>query len=544
MKTTVKDNNKTEKLLTVSYAFADVKKELEKVFADIKKDVKIPGFRGGKVPNKIVEQKVGVDYIINQLINETVNRMYVEGLTEQNIKTLAMPKIDITKVPEVNTINANDTAEDFVFEATIAVTPDFELPKIEGLEIKVNDKDLRDPMKDMGAAGAPDDSKNFDSNASVDDVLKERLELISEQFGTLKEAKRASKDGDFLTIDLSAKVDGEEIESANGLSYQIGGGTVALVGGLDENITGLKAGETKEFNSNLESGEKVGQEANVTVKVIDVKEKSAAKIDDELAKNAGFIDLTDMKSKVKENIEKEKVAMFAVAARDKFVKYLIESLDFELPTVALDDIKNQIAEGAQKTVEDYKGEELKQLEEQAKESLFGQIIFDKLVDTFDVKVEPNEIQEHINSTARMYGIDPAQFFQMLIQQNQIQAVATDLLNSKAVISAMRKIVVKNEKGTVVDISEHLVIPGEGEDLPGAEKPKRKTSKPEVKRAKKETPAKDESKAEPKEEKAEKPAKEEKAEKPAKAEPKAEKPAKAEPKAEIKLDDEPPAGALF
>ncbi len=247
MKSAVESLTETRVKLTVEVPAAELKPRLDAAYATIGAQVNVPGFRKGKVPTRIIDQRFGRGAVVQEAVNDALPEFYTQAMKENELRPLGQPEVNLTELPIGD-------GQDFIFEAEVDIVPNFELPDFSDISVEV------DPV-------------------SVDDAdVAERLENLRARFGTLVGVERAAKNGDFTSIDLSATIDGEEIDSVTGISYEIGSAT--MLDGLDEALIGTSAGETVDFVSPLAGGDHAGRDADVVVKLISLKERELPEVDD------------------------------------------------------------------------------------------------------------------------------------------------------------------------------------------------------------------------------------------------------------------------
>lgn len=423
MKSAVENLEPTRAKLTVEVPYEELKPTIDHAYSHISEQINVPGFRKGKVPPRIIDQRVGRAAVIEHAVNDALPGLYRDAVAETGIKPLGQPEVDVTEVPNVT----GALGGQLVFTAEVDIRPEIELPDLSTYEITV------------------------DSVEVTDEDVEQRLEALRERFGTLVGVDRPAADDDFVSIDLKATVDGEEVDSVTGTSYQVGAGT--MLEGLDEAIRGLSAGETATFTSTLVGGEHAGKEAEVTVTVNSVKERELPAADDEFAELASEFDTIDeLRADLREQVAKDKQANRAVAARDQLLERLRTDVEFPLPKNAVDaEIKAHLeAEG--KPEDDPHGEEVR---EDTEKAMRDQFILDTLAEQFEVQVGQNELLEFLLSTSRQYGMDPNQFIQSAGEAGQIPVFAGELARNKALAVALRRVKVVDSAGEPVDLSEYI-----------------------------------------------------------------------------------------
>lgn len=421
MKTDVEKLEETRAKLTVQVPYEDLKPEIDKVYKQVGKQVSIPGFRPGHVPTRIIDQRIGRGYVLEQAINERLGDYYGRALGEADLTPLGQPEVEVVETPAVE----GKPGGDLKFTAEVDIVPDFELPSLEGLSLEVSKLEVSD-----------------------EDVEKE-LDQLRDRFASLKTVERPAQDGDYTSIDMVAKIGDEEIDSVSGVSYQIG--SASMLEGMDEALNGMKAEETTEFKSTLKGGDHEGEEADVTLTLHKVKERELPEADDDFAQMASEFDtIGELRSDLRGNVEKMRLQQQALEAREKLQDYLVDNTDFPLPQAFIDSEVDRLADGKEDADRDELAETVKK---QAKQ----QIIVDRIANERDVEIDPNELYQSIFEIAQMYGVDP---MQLIKDQSQVAAMGQDLRRNRALVSALREVTVKDEEGTEIDLSEFTKDPAE------------------------------------------------------------------------------------
>src|SRR6476469_6813336 len=260
VKSAVETLSPTRAKLTVEVPFEELKPSLDKAYKTIAQQINVPGFRRGKVPPTVIDRQVGRGAVLDQAINEVLPQKYVEALQENSLTPLAQPDIEVTKFEDNSAL---------AFTAEVDIRPEIEVPSYDGLEAQVDDLEISD------------------------EDVEEQVKALRERFGTLNDVEREVADGDFVVMDLKASRDGEVLEGAEvaGMSYQVGRG--GMLEGLDEALTGMSAGETKTFSSQLVGGDLVGEPVEVEVTVTQVQEQELPEFDDEFAQMASEFDTAE-----------------------------------------------------------------------------------------------------------------------------------------------------------------------------------------------------------------------------------------------------------
>ena len=430
MKTAVEKLNPTLAKIEVEVPFAEFKPYLDRTYKNLSGQISVPGFRKGKLPKQLIEQRAGFDYIVEASLNDALNDYYAQALGENDLSPLAQPELDVQSQPSTENREA-----DVKLTITVTVRPEIELPKYEGLEVEVDEVEV-----------TPEDEV-------------QALDALRERFGTLKTVERPAADKDFVTIDIAAEIDGEQVDAANDLSYQIGSGT--MLEGIDEALTGLSAGEDATFETKLSGGDHAGEEAVIKVKLTAVKERELPEADDEFAQLASEFDtIEELKEDIKKQVAEAKVAEQGVQARDKVLTKLVELVEVPVPEKVIEDqleqhFNNPNAEPGHDT-EEHRAE----VRENTETAFKNEMVLDALADALEVTVDQAEMINYIITMSSQYGMDPNQFAQMLDGSGQAGALVGEVRRSKALAEVLKTAVVKDSKGNTVDLSKFL---GQGEE---------------------------------------------------------------------------------
>ena len=422
MKSAVETLEPTKVRLTVEVPYDELKPSIDHAYRHLAEQVTIPGFRKGKVPPRIIDQRVGRPAVMEHAVNEGLSGFYAEAVRENKLRPLGQPEVDVTKVPG---LVAGDDDGDLVFTAEVEVRPEIEVPALDGLSVTV------------------------DGLKVSDEDAQGRLDALRERFGTLVGVDRPAAEKDFAVIDLIAKIDGDEVDTVSGVSYQIGSGN--MLDGLDEALTGLSAGETTTFETALVGGDHSGETAQVTVTATSVKERDLPQADDEFAQMASEFDTIDeLLADVREQAAKTKAQNQAVQARDVLLEQLLEQVEIPVPAGAVEAEVHRHLESEGRLEDDAHRTEVT---EQATSALRNQILLDTLAENLEVKVNQGELVDYLVSASRQYGMDPNTFIQTIDQQGQIPAMVAEVARSKALAVALRRVAVVDGAGATVDLSE-------------------------------------------------------------------------------------------
>jgi trigger factor len=449
VKTDVEELSPTRVRLSVEVPFEELKPSLDKAYRDIAQQVRIPGFRPGRVPPPVIDRRIGRDYVLSQAVNEAIPGLYDKAVAESEIQPLGTPEVDISSM---------DYGKQLTFTVEVDKRPEFELPDMSALSVQVD-----------GTLVTPDE-------------VEEYLTSIRERFASLKSVQRTVEDGDFVSIDLSASVDGEPVEDAqaSGLSYQIGSGS--LLDGLDAALIGLSAGETATFRTELAGGDFAGQEADVTATVHSVKTKELPEMDDDFAQLASEFDtLGEFRSSTRAQLERVKEMQQVVQARDKALDAVLDAVDIPLPEGIVEaeiaQNKESVDEQLKRagtTLDDYlaaTNQTAEQYEldaqQRARRAVKVSLVLDKLARDEGVSVSTEELSAFITRQAEQMGVSPDRLAQQLTASNQLPVAAAEVLRGKSMNVIAERVRVTDPSGAVVDVAAALAAPMPDTETDGA-----------------------------------------------------------------------------
>ena len=434
MKTDVEELSPTRVRLTVEVPFEELKPNLDHAYREVGRQVRVPGFRPGRVPPRVIDQRVGRGAVLEHAVNDAVPELYGKAMQEHEMFALGQPDVEITKL---------DDGKELTFTAEVDVRPKFDLPDIDGLPVTVDDADVTDEQVD------------------------EYLGALRERFASLKGTDRPVEAGDYVSIDLSASVDGNPVEDAqaSGLSYEVGSGS--MLDGLDEALPGMSAGDTKTFRTELAGGQYAGQEADVTVTVHSVKVKELPDLDDEFAQAASEFDtLDELRSATTTQLTAMRRGSQAEQARERALDAVLGQLDLPLPETlvrdeielrerALDDRLRRSGLDRQAYLE-AAGTTEEELDEQfgtdARRSVKAGFVLDKLAQAEELGVDQNELSAYVTEQAYRMGVAPDRLAKELTDRNQLGSVVNDILRSKAMTLLSERAAIKDESGRTVDLA--------------------------------------------------------------------------------------------
>jgi len=415
VKSAVEKLSDTRSKLTIEITFEELAPFLTQANKALAEKITVPGFRKGKVPAALIEQRVGRAAVLDEAINLSLGDFYTKAKKEHSIAAIGRPQVDITELVD---------REKVTFTVEVDVRPEITLPNFSEMTITVEDVVVGDSEVD------------------------EQVDALRARFGTLTTVEKKVETGDFVTIDLVASADGKELEggTANDISYEVGSNS--MVDGLDESLVGLAVGEKKSFTTSL-VGMPEGETGEVAVTVKAVKHRDLPPLDDAFAKLASEFDtLAELKNDVQTRIERLKHLEQGAEARDQLVEVLVETLTVPLPQNLIDDEVNHHLEGEGRLEDTAHREEVTV---QTTKQLTYEIILDTIVSAENVSVNENELTEYLVRQSQRYGMSPDQFIQEVTMNGQVSTMVSEVARAKALASVLGRVKVVTKSGKSVDL---------------------------------------------------------------------------------------------
>ena len=440
---TVEKLTPTRVKLSITVTPDDLKPSIAHAYEHIAQDVQIPGFRKGKVPAPIIDQRIGRGAVIEHAVNEGLDKFFRDATVEHKLRVVGRPAADITQWP-----NEKDFSGDLLVDIEVDVRPEIEIPAYDGITLTV------------------------DAVEADEAALDAELENLRARFGTLVPVDRPAAKGDFVELDLVATIDGAEIDRAEGVSYEVGSGE--LLEGIDDAIESLTAGEDTTFRSALVGGDHAGSEAEVSVTVKAVKERELPEADDDFAQIASEFDtIAELRASLAERVSQQGVFTQGSAARDKLVETLLEQIDIPVPPKLIEDEVHNHLEGENRLEDDVHRAEVTEASEK---QFRTQVLLDTIAEQADVQVSQEELSQYLIQSASQYGMAPQEFVEALQSSNQLPALVGEVARNKALAIALGKVKVVDTNGKAVDLSDFVVTDDEAEaetEAAADEKPAKK-----------------------------------------------------------------------
>ncbi|WP_103503318.1 trigger factor [Streptomyces sp. SM14] len=436
MKSAVETLNPTRVRLTVEVPFEELKPSLDAAYKKINQQISIPGFRKGKVPARVIDQRVGRGAVLEEAVNDALPKLYQDAVNEGELNPLGQPEVDITELKD---------GELLAFTAEVDIRPELEIPDYSGIEVTVDAVEVTD--EDIDGA----------------------LDQLRERFATVSVVERAAAEGDVVKLDLEARVDGELLEDgvAKGVDYTVGSGR--LLDGIDEAVTGLEAGGETTFTSELKGGTAAGSEAEVSVSVETVSARELPELDDEFAQLASEFDtLEELREDSRKRLAQQKKYEQATAAQEKVLEQLLELVEVPIPEKLLKDevetrkhnlVNHQLGQLGmdldaylkmqEKTAEEFDAE----LQEQAEKGIRTQFVLDEIAKREKLNVSQEELTEHLLRRAQSSNMSPDQFAKAVVEGGQVPMLVGEVSRGKALATVVESVKVVDTNGDAVDLDD-------------------------------------------------------------------------------------------
>lgn len=438
MKTEVETLNPTRVRLSVEVPFDDLKPSVDAAYKRIGESVNIPGFRKGKVPHSLIDQRFGRAAVLEDAVNNALPRIYSRAVEQGELDPIGQPEVEITEVPDPQ------AGGELKFTAAVDVRPVIEVPDLSAVVVTVE----AEPIDD--------------------DAVDKQIDALRARFGTVKPVQRPAAKGDFLTIDLAATVDGKDVEelSSRGLSYEIGSG--ALLEGLDEALTGLSTGESGTFETTLVAGEYAGQKAQVSATAVAVRERELPDLDDDFVQSASEFDTVEqLREDLQVRLGRARTVEQVRQARDKVLEAVLAIVEIPVPESAAQAevhsrqhtlerqlqaaglTKQQYLQSEGQSEDDFDNE----LTDGARDVVRAQLLLDAIVKEQNFDVEQHELTEHLIRRAVDMGVNPQEFAEAVMENNQVPMLMSEIVRAKALAWLVKQATVNDEQGNVIDVDQ-------------------------------------------------------------------------------------------
>ena len=415
MKSDVEKLSPTRVKLSIDVPFNELKPHIEGAYQTLAQKISIPGFRKGKVPAAMIDQRVGRGAVLDEAINAALPTFYSQAAKDNDVLVIGRPNVEITELKD---------NEKLTFTVEVDIRPEIKLPNFSQIKIEVDDVKV--------------------SDADIDEQIKD----LSTRFGTLTTVEKVVAKGDFVSIDLAATKDGKDLDggTANDLSYEVG--SASMIDGLDEVLIGLSVGDDKSFETTL-VGMPAGELGTVKVSVKAVKQRDLPKINDAFAKlSSEFETLVELRADLATRLTRLKQMQQGAQARDLLLEKLLSSVDIPLPDEIIKDEVNDHLEKEGKLDDDKHRAEVN---DEVKKTITREFLLDSIVKAESVAVNESELTEYLVRAAARYGMSPDQFIKEVSQAGQVSTMVAEVARAKALAQVLGRVEVVDKSGNKVDL---------------------------------------------------------------------------------------------
>lgn len=428
MRTTVEPLEGNKVKLSVEVEEQELEKAVDAAFRRLRGELRLPGFRPGKAPRRLIEARIGKDGLRQEALRDALPEFYAEALREAEVDAIAPPEIDITSGAE---------AGDLAFDAVVEVRPQISVPGYTGLRVEIPSPEVTDEEVDV------------------------QVDRLRRSFGELEAVDRPARDGDHVTIDIRGSRDGEEVEGMTAEDYVYEVGSSGIVEELDAELNGAKVGDIREFNSTVGDGEEV----TFRVLVKEVKELRLPEVTDEWAQEASEFETADeLRADIRKRIDGLKKMQANMAIRDQSLEALNELVTEDVPEVLVNaEVERRLQDLAHRlshqdaTIPQYL-QATGQTPDQFLEGLRGpslaavksDLALRAVADAEGIEVTEADIDDEIARAAQEAERDPFEIRAQLERADQMPAVRSDLKKAKALKWLVDNVEVVDEAGTPID----------------------------------------------------------------------------------------------
>jgi trigger factor len=417
VKTDVENLSATRVKIVVEVPFEELAEDLKNAYRTIGSQVNVPGFRKGKVPTRIIDQRFGRGAVLSEVANAVIPREYQRVVEDRALVPLSQPDVEVTKLED---------GEVMEFVAEVDIRPDFEVPPLDSIAVQV---------------AAPKQGE---------DLVEGEIDALRKRFASFNPVERAAQDGDVVLVDVAA-VDAEGAEApaygASALSFEVG--STEPVEGFNDALRGALSGAELSLAHTPSEGPDAGKELAITISVTAVRERILPDLDDDFAALASEFDtLDELKDDLRRRAGRYQLLEQGQAVRTAVLDALLEAVEVEVP-------ENLVANQLQEHFQDGHGddEHRAQTEAELRKNLKTQFVLDKISETEALGVSEAELSQWLMSQASNYGMTPDDFARALVEAGQVQMALQEVRRGKALSLVIENAAVTDSEGNPVDMEE-------------------------------------------------------------------------------------------
>ncbi|HZA19752.1 MAG TPA: trigger factor [Actinomycetota bacterium] len=425
LQTTAERIEKDRVKLRVEVTEEDLKPAIAEVYRELANEMKVPGFRKGKVPRQIIDSRVGPEFVRSEALKEALPDFYREALKQEELEAITAPDIEVVEFSKGSPI---------VFEATVDIRPEVVVPDLGSIEVE-----------------APD-------AAVTDEDIDEQMERLRDRFAELETVGREARRGDFVLIDLKGYEGDQLVDGASAPDYLYEVGSRTGPPKLDEELEGNRPGAILKFNDSIPEGELAGRELSFTVLVKEVKAKKLPVLDDEFAKTVGEFDsLEELREDLRERLVDVKRQMVEEEIRTRVLEALIDAADLDPPEKLVEaefdhrlhhleeDLGRagmsiaQYAQAAEQTELELRAD----LRRSVSRSVVAELLLEQIAREAEIEVTEEDLGRDIAVAAARSGQDPSEVAKQLAESGRLGSVAADIMRRKALDYVVEHVNIKN-----------------------------------------------------------------------------------------------------
>jgi trigger factor len=435
LETTLEEVAKHKVKLRVDVPPDEVRPVLDLAYRHLAEQVKVPGFRKGRTPRKIIDARAGREAVVQEFLEHALPSFYTQALREHELAPIADPEFDDVDVSDIESSGLR-------FSATVDVRP----------RLTFEDADYKGLMIERPTARV--------SESEVD----EQLDRLRDRFAELETVGHPARRGDYVVADIHATVHGEEVPEASGqgILYEIGSGSFVVE--LDQELEGKRKGDIVKFNATLPErfGDDAGKELTFQVLIKEVKSKQLPALDDEFAKTSSEFDkLDELKEDIRSKLGELKEALVDGEVRDRALQALIERVDVELPERLVDEETERRVRSTRERAEE-RGTTLENVLQasgmdelqfradaraHAVRAIKADLALEGVARAANIRATDGELDEAITAIAREAEREPKEVRRILESSGQIVPVAGDIIRKKALDLVVEHADVAGEEGS-------------------------------------------------------------------------------------------------
>lgn len=418
MKVTAERIEDHKVVLEMEVPQAEVSKAVERAYAKLANKINVPGFRKGKVPRKILEQRIGTQALLDEAFDILAPKAFNDALVEQGIEPVDRPQIDVITLAE---------DKDLLFKATVTAKPEVKLGEYKGLKVEKKLEDVTEQQV----------------QDQVQSMVNNHSKMVVVEGATLEK-------GDFAVIDFKGFVDGEVFEGGEGKGYPLEIGSGSFIPGFEEQLIGAKAGETRDVNvkfpEEYHADNLAGKDAKFEVTVNDVKRKELPELNDEFVKGiSAFNTVDELKADIKNKLEETAAQKAETDMRAAAIKLASENTSIDIPEVMVTSRISHMIQELDISLQNrgmkleqylqYANLDIAKLRENYRETAEINVKTDLMLETIakteEIKVEAVDMQVEVEAMAQTYGATPQQVQKIIQEQGRIGDLAATILRKKA-----------------------------------------------------------------------------------------------------------------